>query len=340
MYKHILRPMLFMLPPEAAQKIADAFLRPVAPWRALFPLLRVDDPRLEVDWCGMRLKSPLGLAAGFDKDCRALGSLSLWGFGYLVGGTVTEQPRPGNPKPRLLRYPERESLMNALGFPGQGLEAAARRLEEAGPATADTPVVVSIAGTTVQEVVACHRRLEPLVDAIEVNISSPNTAGLRVFHEPDALSDLIRRVSDGRSKPLMVKLPPYPASGAVGDDEIEHALSLARACVDAGVDALTVANSRPTEDAGLAMGSGGLSGRAIFPDMVRMVRDVRREIGPDVAINACGGIFSGEDAWKALRAGATTVQMYTALVYRGPTTPRKVNRRLLELIADEDAGDA
>ena len=103
---------------------------------------------------------------------------------------------------------------------------------------------------------------------------------------------------------------------------------------------MTVANSRPSEDAGLAMGRGGLSGRAIFPDMVRMVGDVRREIGSDVAINACGGIFSGEDAWEALRAGATTVQMYTGLVYRGPTTPRKVNRRLLELIADEDAGGA
>ena len=103
---------------------------------------------------------------------------------------------------------------------------------------------------------------------------------------------------------------------------------------------MTVANSRPTEDAHLAMGSGGLSGRAVFPAMVRMVQDIRREIGPNVAINACGGIFSGEDAWEALRAGATTVQMYTALIYRGPTTPRKVNRKLLELNADEDAGGA
>jgi dihydroorotate dehydrogenase len=331
MYRHLLRPMLFRLPPEAAQKVADVFLRPVAPWRALSPLLRVDDPRLEVDWCGMRLKSPLGLAAGFDKDCRALGSLSRWGFGYLVGGTVTEQPRPGNPKPRLLRYPKQESLMNALGFPGQGLEAAARRLE-GGTATVNTPIVVSVAGTTVDEVVRCHRRLEPLVDAIEVNISSPNTAGLRVFHEPDALSELVGRVSEGRKKPLMVKLPPYPPPGAGGDDERELALSLARACVNEGVDALTVANSRPTPDAGLAMGTGGLSGRVIYPDMVRMVGEIRQEIGPNVAINACGGIFTGEDAWEALQAGATTVQLYTALVYRGPTTPRRINRRLLELI--------
>lgn len=340
MYRHLLRPMLFMLPPEAAQKISDAFLRPVAPWQALSPLLRVDDPSLEVDWCGMRLKNPLGLAAGFDKDCRALGSLSQWGFGYLVGGTVTEQPRPGNPKPRLLRYPKHESLMNALGFPGEGLEAVAHRLEKGGHATAGTPIIVSIAGTTIEELVTCRRRLEPLVDAIEVNISSPNTIGLRVFHEPNALSDLVQRVSDGRNKPLIVKLPPYPASGTGGDDAIEHAISLARACVDAGVDALTLANSRPTENARLAMGSGGLSGRAIYSDMVRMVRDIRREIGPNVAINACGGIFSGEDAWEALRAGATTVQMYTALIYRGPTTPRKVNRKLLELIAGEDSDGA
>lgn len=341
MYRHLLRPMLFRLPPEAAQKVADVFLRPVAPWRALSPLLRVDDPRLEVDWCGMRLKSPIGLAAGFDKDCRALGSLSRWGFGYLVGGTVTEQPRPGNPKPRLLRYPAQESLMNALGFPGQGLEAAARRLEAGGTstggtATVNTPIVVSIAGTTIEEVVRCHRRLEPLVDAIEVNISSPNTAGLRVFHEPGALSELVRRVGEGRKKPLMVKLPPYAVSGTGGDDERKLALSLARACVSEGVDALTVANSRPTKDAGLAMGTGGLSGRAIFPDMVRMVGEIRREIGPAVAINACGGIFTGEDAWEALQAGATTVQIYTALVYRGPTTPRKINRKLLELMGNKE----
>ena len=335
MYRHLLRPLLFLLSPEAAQKVADVFLRPITPWRALSPLLRVDDPRLEVDWCGMRLKSPVGLAAGFDKDCRALGSLSRWGFGYLVGGTVTEQPRPGNPKPRLLRYPAQESLMNALGFPGQGLEAAARRLEAAGPATSGTPVVVSIAGTTVDEVVRCHRRLEPLVDAIEVNISSPNTAGLRVFHEPDALSELVRRVGEGRKKPLMVKLPPYPAPGTNGDDGRELALSLARACVVEGVDALTVANSRPTPDPALAMGAGGLSGRTIFPEMVRMVGDIRYEVGPDMAINACGGIFTGEDAWEALQAGATTVQMYTALVYRGPAAPRQINRRLLELIGSE-----
>ena len=350
MYRHLLRPMLFRLPPEAAQKVADVFLRPVAPWRALSPLLRVDDPRLEVDWCGMRLKSPLGLAAGFDKDCRALGSLSKWGLGYLVGGTVTENPRPGNPKPRLLRYPAQESLMNSLGFPGQGLEAAARRLEAGGTttggtatggtATFNTPIVVSIAGTTVDEVVRCHRRLEPLVDAIEVNISSPNTAGLRVFHEPDALSELVRRVSEGRKKPLMVKLPPYPVPGTGGDQERELALSLARACVVEGVDALTIANSRPTADPALAMGAGGLSGRTIFPEMVRMVGDIRHEIGPDVAINACGGIFSGEDAWEALQAGATTVQIYTALVYRGPTTPRNINRRLLELMGAGGVGGA
>ncbi len=336
MYKHLLRPMLFMLPPEVAQKITDVFLRPVAPWRALSKILRVNDPRLEVNWCGMRLKNPLGLAAGFDKDCRVLGSLSQWGFGYLIGGTVTENPRSGNPKPRVLRYPEHDSLMNALGFPGQGLEAAARRLEATDRATLDTPIVVSIAGTMVEEVLRCHRRLEPLVDAVEVNISSPNTVGLRVFHEPDALSELVQRVGDDRKKPLMVKLPPYPESEANSGDERERVLSLAHACVEQGVDALTVANSRPTKDSALSMGTGGLSGRAIFPDMVRMVEDIRSEVGPDIAINACGGIFSGEDAWEAIRAGATTVQMYTSLVYRGPTTPRMINQRLLDLMDTVD----
>ena len=338
LYRHILRPLLFRLPPESAQRVAEVFLRRRWLWRAVAPALRVQDSKLGVDWCGVGLQNPVGLAAGLDKDCRMLPSLSCWGFGYLVAGTVTEAPKPGNPKPRMLRDVGQESLINALGFPGKGLERAARQLERARPALKGTPVAVSISGTAADEIVRCHRRLEPLVDAVELNISSPNTEGLRIFHEPATLAGLLGRINADRTKPLMVKLPPYSApseSEPSGEGARAQVLSLVRVCADNGVDGLTVANSRPTRDDRLAVGMGGLSGRAVFPDTLRMVKDVRDEAGSRPAVNACGGIFSGDDAWKALQAGADTVQLYTGIVYEGPSVVRRINRRLLQIMARE-----
>ncbi len=337
-YRHILRPLLFRLPPEPAQRVAEVFLRRRWLWRAVAPALRVLDPKLNVDWCGLGLRNPVGLAAGLDKDCRMLPSLSCWGFGYLVAGTVTEVPRPGNPGPRMFRYAGRQSLINALGFPGMGLEQAARQLDRARPALRGTPVAVSISGTAVEEIVRCHRRLEPLVDAVELNISSPNTEGLRVFHGPATLSTLIGHINARRTKPLTVKLPPYAepsASEPSGEGARARVLPLVRVCVENGVEGLTVANSQPTKDARLAVGMGGLSGRAVFPDVLRMVREVRDEAGSRPTINACGGISSGDDAWEALQAGADTLQLYTGLIYQGPALVRRINRRLLDIMARE-----
>lgn len=334
-YKALLRPLLFLLPAETAQRAADVALRLRPLWRALAGYLAVPDERLRVDWCGRRLAGPVGLAAGLDKSCEMLPALAALGFGYVTAGTVTVQAKPGHPRPRLFRDPARESLVNAMGFPNSGLDAAARALERSREALGGTPVAVSVSGTAVDEIVACHRRLEPLVDAVEINISSPNTAGLRAFHEPAALAELIGRVSEDRAGPLVVKLPPYsPEDGGASRD---RALALARSCASEGVDAVTVANSRPVSDARLSVGSGGLSGRPIFPDMLRMVADVRSEVGERLAVNACGGIFTGEDAWAALKAGADTVQLYTGLVYRGPGVVRAINRELVAIMARENA---
>ena len=341
LYRFLLRPLLFRLPPEAAQRAADLALEQRLLWRAVAPAFRVRDAKLNVDLCGLELENPVGLAAGYDKNCELLPSLAALGFGYLVGGTVTEFPRPGNPKPRIVRYVKEQSLVNALGFPGKGLEHAARQLERARSALGGKPVVVSVSGVTPDEIVRCHRRLEPLADAIEVNISSPNTAGLKVFHEAKAFAKLIGRINEARAKPLMVKLPPYPAAdadnGAEGSAR-ESVLALVGACVQKGVDAVTVANSRPAADSRLSVGSGGLSGRAIFSDTLRMVADVKAEAGDRLAINACGGIFSGDDAWKAIKAGATTVQLYTGLVYRGPSIVKQINRDLLAIMDREGIG--
>ena len=331
-YANLVRPVLFRLPAEMAQKVAEKALRRPFVWKALRPAFQVRDRKLESTLCGIPLSNPVGLAAGFDKDCEMIPALASLGFGYLTVGTVTAHPRPGNPKPRLFRDAGESSLINAMGFPSKGLVPAARRLELYRSAGSSVPIVVSISGVTVEEIVRCHRRLEALADVVEVNISSPNTAGLRLFHEPDALTELLDAVNEARHRPLIVKLPPYPAPRVPSDEFVRSRdllMALVRVCKARGVDGLTVANTRPTVDARLAVGSGGLSGRPVFSRMVEMVRDVRSEVGDGMTINACGGVFTGEDALGAMLAGATTVQTYTGFVYRGPTTAREMNKELL-----------
>ena len=331
-YKSIIRPLLFNLSPETAQGAAEFALRQDYLWKALSPLLKVDSPRLETTIAGLRLKNPVGLAAGYDKDCKVIPSLAAMGFGYVTCGTVTAMPQPGNPRPRVLRYVEDEALVNALGFPSKGLASAAEALGRVQEVRATTPIVVSVSGVTDEDILKCHRRLEPLADAVEINISSPNTAGLRVFQESDALGKLLDQVNDERQRPLFIKLPPYPSSKdqpSAGDEEREKVLGLVEVCVNHGVSAVTVSNTWPVRDSRLAVGSGGLSGRVVFPDTLRMVADLKAVVGDAMAINACGGIFSGKDAFEVLQAGATTVQVLTGLIYRGPGIARSINERLL-----------
>ena len=328
-YRALIRPVLFRLPPETAQRVADAALKLTPVWRALGPLLEYAHPSLTTTLAGLELRNPVGLAAGYDKNCEFLPSLAALGFGYVTGGTVTPTAQPGNPRPRVVRYREQESLVNALGFPGQGLDRAVARLQAVG-GSSSAPVVASVSGVTVDDIVACHRRIEPLVSAVEINISSPNTEGLRIFHEGPVLAELLETVNASRRKPLFVKIPPFRAEGDAGEQKSERTLmlGLVGVCAEHRVDALTVANSWPVRDAGLALGHGGLSGKPVFDDMLRMVHAIRSAVGGSVAINACGGIFSGEDAWRALRAGADTVQLLTGMIYRGPGIVRSINRDL------------
>lgn len=342
-YSLIAKRLLFAIPPEIAQSLTSFALKQEPIWRRLSSVFRVQNPRLEVNLAGMKLGNPVGLAAGYDKNCEFLPSLAALGFGYVSGGTVTLLPRPGNPSPRIIRYTQDESLINSLGFPNHGLEFAARRLEQSYDTRGDTPVVVSVSGITQDEIVACHRRMEPLADAIEINISSPNTLGLRVFQEPIALADLLGKINDGRRKPLFVKLPPYSSdeiSSSSPNNTREQVLSLVKVCVEKGVEALTVSNTWPAMDSRLAVGSGGISGKVIFHDTIRIVAEVKAEVGDRAAINACGGIFSGEDALMAMLAGATSVQVLTALIYRGPGIVKRINEELLALLYVQDVSPA
>jgi dihydroorotate dehydrogenase len=301
--------LLFKFPPEQAQRIAEGTLALTPLWRAYGKTLEVRDPALGRTVAGIHLRNPIGLAAGFDKQCAYLGALGHLGFGYVVGGTVTYHPRPGNARPRLARIPERESLLNSLGFPSEGLQAAVARLRKLRHRPA--PVLVSIAALEEGETVESLRQLEPLVEGVELNISSPNTAGLRRFQEPVALRGLLDKLNAARKKPLFVKLPPF-----VNDRERDLVLSLLNVCIQSGMTGVTAINTIPQESSQLAIGRGGLSGREILPDMLRIIPELRREAGDRLVIHACGGVATGEDAWRALRAGADTVQLYTAFVYR------------------------
>ena len=334
-YRTFIKPLLFRMSPETAQWAAHLALKQRQVWRVASPLLQVDNSRLEVDLAGMRLSNPVGLAAGYDKDSESLPSLSSFGFGYLTCGTVTEMPRAGNPSPRLIRYEGDEGLINSLGFPSKGVEHAASQLEQVQPLLDSTPVIASVSGVSPEEILRCHLRLEPLASAIEVNISSPNTLGLRIFQEPNALSELLGRLNDQRTRPLFVKLPPYLETPSIGSAQKDMVLSLVRVCVERGIEAVTVANTWPARDSRLAVGAGGISGKPVFADMLQMVADIRAEADNRMAINASGGIFTGEDALAAIQAGATTVQILTSLIYRGPGIVRRINEQMLSLMDSE-----
>ena len=295
-------------------------------WAVADRLLGVRDHRLETRLAGLTLPNPIGVAAGMDKDCQYLGPLLDLGFGFVVGGTVTLGPRSGNPQPRLIRLPDEGALINAMGFPGAGAAAVEPRLEAL--SARRSRIFISLAGTIEEEVIECHRRLDRLAAATEINISSPNTSGLRVFHEPARLRGLVEALAAQRTGPLFVKLAPWERE----PDAQTTALTLAETAVHAGADGLVVANTLPVTHPGLAVGRGGLSGLPLFPDTLRMVSEVRSALGDDAALMASGGASTPEHVWNLLAAGASAVQIYTGLVYEGPALPRSISRGLLRLM--------
>jgi dihydroorotate dehydrogenase len=308
LYRAVARPLFFTLPPEASHRLAHRLLGLPLPWERIGAA--DPDPRLRTTLAGIPLANPIGLAAGFDKTGAHLDALGRLGFGFVVGGTFTRAPRAGNPKPRIVRYAARGSMVNAMGLPDPGAEAAARTLARV-PRTA--PRLASIADEAVEDAVSAHTLLEPHVDAVELNASCPNVSWGRDRDNEAHLAELLRELGVRRRKPLFVKLPPFRT-----DVEREVVLSLVRIAQEGGADGLTCSNSRPVADRRLSVGRGGLSGRALFDDTVRIVREVHGEIGGALPISACGGVSSAQDVRACLDAGATTVQLYTGLVYRGP----------------------
>lgn len=327
-YTGLVRPLLFTLAPERAQKIAEAALGIAPLWMAARPLLELRDRRLGCHVGGIELRNPVGLSAGYDKDARLVDRMANLGFGYIVTGTVVAEPREGNPRPRLLRDPKNGALVNSLGFPSQGLERVVGRLRR--NSAPKLQVITSISGLSVDEFSRCFEAVQPFVSGLELNISSPNTEGIRVFQEPQKLEELLAALWPMKEKPLFVKLPPY-----FDDEGKNRVMELVDLCNQYSVEGVTAVNTRPMDDVRLAVGKGGLSGKPLFPHMLRIVEDIRRRAGERLTINACGGIFSGEDALNALLSGANSVQLFTGLIYQGPAVVKGINRHLLRFIENE-----
>ncbi|MFL6194563.1 MAG: quinone-dependent dihydroorotate dehydrogenase [Thermoanaerobaculia bacterium] len=335
----LLRPLLFRLDPEVSHGLGMAALRAAQAVPGATALMArrnlVDAAPLRQTLFGREFPNPVGLAAGFDKDAAAVRALPALGFGFVEVGTVTPLAQPGNPKPRLFRHPAERSLQNALGFNNGGMEAMRRRLETTYPARLPLGVNLGKNKATpperaLDDYEALLRGLHPFCDYLVVNLSSPNTPGLRDLQNEEFLRALFGLAKGITTKPVLVKIAP--------DLEPGQAVALSETAVAAGAAGVIATNT--TIDYSLIPGAqdfGGISGRVLREKSFRIFEAVARALFGRAVLVSVGGIDSGAEAYRRLKAGASLVQVYTALVYEGPSLPRRINEELLVLMARDGA---
>ncbi|HEY8582613.1 MAG TPA: quinone-dependent dihydroorotate dehydrogenase, partial [Capillimicrobium sp.] len=338
LYRRVLRPLLFLMEAETAHAAGALALRLAVLTPGLAGLLRrfllPRDPVLRTSVLGRQLPSPVGLAAGFDKDAHLFeGALAL-GFGFVEVGTVTARPQPGNERPRLARLPGDRALLNRFGFNNQGAEAAARRLARRAPgggwvgANVGKSAVVALEDA-VGDYRASARAVAPVSDFLVVNVSSPNTKGLRSLQDPEALRPILAGVLDeAAGRPVLLKVAPDLADAEL-DGLVDLAVELGLAGIIATnttIDRGVLEHDRALADA--AFDGGGISGAPLKARSLEVLRRVRARSGDRLLLVAAGGIETAEDAWERVLAGATLVQVYTAFVYGGPGFPARLGREL------------
>ncbi|VWX53644.1 quinone-dependent dihydroorotate dehydrogenase [Novosphingobium sp. 9U] len=332
----VLRPLLFQLDPERAHGLALRSLS-FMPQRAI----PAAPGRLAMRVAGLHFSNPVGMAAGFDKDAVAAAALLRLGFGSVEVGTLTPRPQAGNPKPRLFRLVEDRAVINRMGFNNGGVGAAVDRL--AGRDRKAGVVGINIGANKdsddrVADYRTAFRQVAPLADYVTINISSPNTPGLRALQDKGALEALLDAVLAERSEPgcnVPVFLKVAPDLEAADIDDI------AGVALDRQLDALIVSNTtiaRPPLRSVHAGEAGGLSGAPLKATALQRLRDFRKATGGAVPLVGVGGIATAEDAWQRILAGASLVQLYSAMVYEGPGIARRICEGLERLMRRDGFG--
>ncbi len=360
-----LRPFLFASDAEKVHERMLSIVESISKIPGFLPFLRwqfrEENPILRTKLFSRILKNPIGLAAGFDKDGRIHPALFALGFGFVEVGTVTPQPQSGNPRPRLFRLLKDHALINRLGFNNQGAWKMAERLvaitlkikledTEYFDHSGDYPANIAsgMLGINIgknkdtalenatEDYVSALSTLHPFADFLTLNISSPNTEDLRNLQEKDALRALLDSVCARRDKldqnhlrntPLLVKLAPD-----LDDDALENCIRVIQEFSIQGVIATNTTIERPELKSKHRNQSGGLSGKPLRKRSTELIRNLSAELGADVPIIGVGGIFNGADAYEKIRAGASAVQIYTALIFEGPGLVRKIKAELANLL--------
>jgi len=320
----IVRPLAFSLGAEAAHRATIAALK-------LAPKGRPPEfaPSLRTNVAGIDFSSPVGLAAGFDKDGEVPEQMLGLGFGFVEIGTITPKPQPGNPKPRLFRLIEDQAVINRMGFNNGGQQAAFDRLNHAKRGVVGVNVGANKDSVDrIADYAVGVRRMSAVASYITINISSPNTPGLRGLQDKGALNELLAAVEEVRTeKPIFLKVAPDLAEG---DPE-----RIVRAALDHHLDGIIVANTtvtRPPLKSRHAKEQGGLSGAPLKSLALDALRKFRSATGGEIPLIGVGGISNANDAWERIRAGASLIQLYSAMVYEGPGIARRIADGLAQML--------
>lgn len=345
MYKLLFRPLLFLLPAETAHSVTMGTFKIIAQIPGLRGLIKyfysANNRSQRINIAGLNLKNRVGLAAGFDKNGKYVDALACLGFGSVEVGTVTPLPQPGNPKPRLFRLKRDEALINRMGFNNDGAGIIAARLRKKKPGiitgmnigkNKDTPNE-----NAVDDYEKCFSELFDVADYFVVNVSSPNTPGLRELQEKEELRKILFRLQKVNSeragvrlKPIFLKISPDLTLAQL-DDIVEVVLETKIAGIIASNTTITRENLRTPDSRLLAIGSGGLSGRPLTTPGTEMIRYLSLKAQGKFSIIGCGGIFSANDALEKINAGAELVQVYTGFIYEGPSLVKRICKKLSDV---------
>jgi len=325
-YKDILRPIIFRVDPESAHNLAKVILkRPIFGRLFARKNLTVRDVRLQVYLGDLTLPNPVGLAAGFDKDCDMVNSLALLGFGYLVAGSIMKNPQAGNPKPRMLRDPEREALYSCMGLPSLGLEYAVRQLHRRHPSV---PLILNINALKLEDYLKCFEALQPLGDAMEIALFCPNKSSMSdTFLNSSGARKLLTEIIKLKKKPLFVKFSAYSSK-----EDRRKKFALIEAILDFPVEGISISPGVLVGEKRLSIGRGTLTGRPNFQRMLNILKEIYSLTQSKCHIKLSGGVFTARDAFEAISMGASTVEVHTGLIYEGWNIAGKINQGLLELL--------